>query len=114
MCYLLWITQTYTPHLLKGLLIMKEENGNALQTIFVVLFWALAILTWVPIGYGSYGPVPRIFGMPSWAVLALLIGFILFVVEWIYLFHTNLALTDSKLAVMLSALENNPETGVKS
>ncbi|MFZ3047399.1 MAG: DUF997 domain-containing protein [Desulfatirhabdiaceae bacterium] len=106
--------QNLYPHLLKGLLMMKEENGNALQPMFVVLFWALAILTWVPIGYGSYGPVSRIFGMPSWAVFALLFGVILFVVEWIYLFHTNLALTDSKLAVMLSALENNTETEVKS
>lgn len=83
---------------------MTEKTNNSQQTIFLVLFWILTILTWVPIGYGAYGPVDRILGMPSWAAYALLIGAILFVVEWIYLFNTNLTLTDAKLADILAEL----------
>jgi hypothetical protein len=84
---------------------MKEPTGNIQQTMFVVIFWALAVLTWCPIGYGGYGAVTRYFGMPSWAAIALLIGAVLFILEWIYMFHTDLALTDEKLATILKALE---------
>ncbi len=89
---------------------MKEPTGNIQQTVFMVIFWVLAILTWCPIGYGSYGTVSRYFGMPSWAAIALLIGAVLFILEWIYLFHTDLALTDEKLATILKALENHDAT----
>lgn len=86
---------------------MKEPTGNFQQTVFVVIFWVLAVLTWCPIGYGGYGPVSRLFSIPSWAAIALLIGAVLFIVEWIYMFHTDLALTDQKLATILKALENH-------
>lgn len=101
---MLLVIQNHTKE--KGMRMMKEPTGSIQQTVFMIIFWILAILTWCPIGYGGYGAVSRIFAMPSWAAIALMIGAALFVVEWIYLFHTDMALTDEKLTTMLKALEN--------
>ena len=84
---------------------MKEPTSRLQHHVFVISFWVLAVLTWCPIGYGGYGPVSRIFGVPSWAAIALLIGFFLFVLEWVYLFLTDNALTDEKLFTMLKSME---------
>lgn len=74
------------------------QNGTSLkQSIFLVVFAVFTLLCWCPIGYGAYGTPALIWGMPSWAVTALLIGAIMFVVELVYLFGTKLTLNDDQL-----------------
>ena len=91
---------------------MKQENGVWQNRAFVFAFLVLTLFCWCPLGYGSYGPVPRVFGIPSWAALALGFGAVLFVLEWIYLFHTKMAMNDEELSDIISQLKsvntNNP------
>jgi uncharacterized membrane protein YhdT len=91
---------------------VKQENGVRQNRAFVLAFLVLTLLCWCPLGYGSYGPVPRVVGIPSWAVLALAVGAVLFVLEWIYLFHTKMAMNDEELSDIISQLKsvntNNP------
>lgn len=93
---------------------MSNENKSK-ETVFMVLFVVFTVLCWCPVGYGSYGPVGRIMGIPSWAFILLLVGAILFVIEWVYLFVTDLALNDDDLEEIISALQadTNPKTQVK-
>ena len=78
-----------------------HKKNNAL---FSSLFLILTVLCWCPIGYGSYGEVGLIMGMPSWAFIMLVIGAVLFIIEWIYLFWTDLALYDEDLEDIIDAL----------
>ncbi len=84
---------------------MVSNKNKQKNTIFLVLFLILTVLCWCPIGYGSYGEVELIMGMPSWAFTMLIIGAILFVIEWIYLFRTDLALYDENLEEIVEALK---------
>ena len=84
---------------------MKQQSGTWQNRAFALAFLVLTLLCWCPLGYGSYGPVPRVFGIPSWAVTALAVGAVLFVVEWIYLFNTGLAMDDEELPGIISQLE---------
>ena len=84
---------------------MASNSKTTQKSIFGVLFCVLTLLCWCPIGYGSYGPVSKIFGMPSWAAMLLLIGAVLFLVEWIYLFQTDLALNDEDLDEIIEELK---------
>ncbi len=84
---------------------MKQENGIWQNRAFVFAFLVLTLLCWCPFGYGSYGPVPRFLGIPSWAVLALALGAVLFVLEWVYLFHTQMAMNDEELPDIISQLK---------
>ncbi|WP_419658620.1 hypothetical protein [Desulfosarcina variabilis] len=62
------------------------ENGPSLkQAVFLVVFAVVTLLCWCPIGYGAYGAPTLILGMPSWAVAALAIGAVMFVIELVYL-----------------------------
>ncbi len=49
--------------------------------------------------------MPRFLGVPSWAVLALAFGAVLFVLEWVYLFHTQMAMNDEELPDIISQLK---------
>ncbi|WP_300456917.1 DUF997 domain-containing protein [Desulfobacula sp.] len=80
--------------------------------IFLILFLVLTVFCWCPIGYGSYGKVGLIMGMPSWAFYMLVIGAVLFVIEWVYLFYTDLALYDEDLEEIMMALEKTTTTQV--
>ena len=84
-------------------------NGKGKNTIYVVIFSIFTLFTWCPLGYGQYGPVGRIMGMPSWAALALLIGFIFFIVEWFYLFYSGQALDDAELNNILIELRKQKQ-----
>jgi hypothetical protein len=84
---------------------MASNESKKKNTSFLILFFVLTVLCWCPIGYGSYGEVGLIMGMPSWAFIMLLIGAVLFVIEWIYLFGTDLALYDEDLEEIMDALE---------
>lgn len=76
----------------------KKEPG------FLMVFIVLTLFCWCPIGYGSYGEVDLILGMPSWAFYLLLIGALLFVLQWFYLFQTDLALYDRDVEDIVETL----------
>ncbi len=83
---------------------MKKKRSPRTRRIFIIAFLALTFLCWCPWLYGPYGPTKRILGVPSWAVLAAVFGVILFVLEWIYLFLTGIAMTDEELPEIISEL----------
>lgn len=84
------------------------QNGSSLkQAVFLVVFAVFTLLCWCPIGYGAYGTPTLIWGMPSWAVTALLIGAIMFAVEMVYLFGTRLALTDDQLPDIVQKIKTD-------
>lgn len=84
---------------------MKEKTGNWQNGAFVVAFLVLTLFCWCPLGYGQYGPVGRIVGIPSWAVFAFAFAAALFVLEWVYLFQTRMAMNDEELPGIVSQLE---------
>jgi hypothetical protein len=57
------------------------------------------------LGYGVYGPVVRILGIPYWAVLALVWAAILCLLQWIYLFRTPWSMSDEQLPDLMAQLE---------
>ncbi len=93
---------------------MKQKNGTWQNRAFVLAFLVLTLLCWCPLGYGSYGQVPRFLGIPSWAVMALGLGAVLFALEWIYLFHTQMAMNDEELPGIISQLETVDTDGPAS
>jgi len=72
---------------------------------FLMVFVALTVFCWSPVGYGRYGEVGMIFGMPSWAFYLLVIGALLFVLQWVYLFQTDLALYDRDVEHIVETLK---------
>jgi hypothetical protein len=84
---------------------MTQKTITWLNGAFVLAFLVLTLFCWCPLGYGQYGPVGRLLGMPSWAVLAFAFAAALFVVEWVYLFRTPMAMNDELLPGIVSQLE---------
>jgi len=89
---------------------MTSNPNKKKNRVFLILFFVLTVLCWCPIGYGSYGQVGLIMGMPSWAFTMLIIGAVLFLIEWVYLFQTDLALYDEDLEEIIAALEKTANT----
>ncbi len=85
---------------------MKQKKSVWVNYFFVFAFVVLTFFCWCPLLYSSYGPSKRIFGIPSWAVLAFVFGAVLFVLEWIYLFVTRRAMSDEELGDVVSELAN--------
>jgi hypothetical protein len=83
---------------------MKQKSGAWQNRAFVLAFLVLTFFCWCPLGYGTYGLVPRFLGIPSWAMLALAVGAVLFVLEWIYLFHSRMAMNDDEIPDIISQL----------
>jgi hypothetical protein len=83
---------------------METQDKSWQGMMFKVAFTVLTVLVWCPLGYGQYGEVARSFGMPNWAVMALSLGVLLFLLEWIYLFMTDLALNDASLSNIMHEL----------
>ena len=83
---------------------MSEKANKKKNLGFLVVFVVLTLFCWCPIGYGSYGEVDLILGMPSWAFYLLLIGALLFVLQWVYLFQTDLALYDRDVENIVETL----------
>jgi protein-S-isoprenylcysteine O-methyltransferase Ste14 len=83
---------------------MSAKANKRKKLGFLIVFVVLTILCWCPIGYGRYGEVALIMGMPSWAFVLLLIGALLFVLQWVYLFKTDLALYDRDVEEIVDAL----------
>ncbi len=83
---------------------MKENRSAWSNRFFIIAFLVLTFFCWCPFFYGSYGPAERILGVPAWAVLAFAFGAVLFILEWIYLFFTRHALSDTELPKIVSDL----------
>ncbi len=84
---------------------MNQKTGTWQNRAFGVGFLVLTLFCWCPLGYGQYGEVGRILGIPPWAVLAFAFAAALFVLEWIYLFRTPMAMNDEELPGIVSQLE---------
>ena len=84
---------------------MNQKTGTWQNGAFVFAFLVLTLFCWCPLGYGQYGPVERILGIPIWAVLAFAFAAALFVLEWFYLFRTSMAMNDEELPGIVSQLE---------
>lgn len=84
---------------------MKKKSTR----IYMAVFTVLTVMTWSPLGYGSYGTASRIFGMPEWAVTALLAGVVLFALEWFFLFFSGRALDDKDVDELIWILKSTQE-----
>ncbi len=80
--------------------------------VYLALFALLTIMCWSPYGYGSYGPAERTFGMPTWTVVALAAGTLLFILEWIFLFFSGLALEDEEVSELVASLRSAQDDSV--
>ena len=74
---------------------------------FLMVFVVLTVFCWSPVGYGRYGEVGLVLGMPSWAFYLLVVGALLFVLQWVYLFQTDLALYDRDVEHIVETLKKN-------
>jgi uncharacterized membrane protein YhdT len=84
---------------------MKKKKTR----MYLAVFTLLTLMTWSPLGYGSHGPTERIFGMPDWAVIALLAAVVLFVLEWYFLFFSGLAIDDKEIDETLASLKSDQD-----
>jgi hypothetical protein len=84
---------------------MEHKKRLLWNRLFIAAFLVLTLFCWCPLGYGSYGDVNRILGVPAWVVWAFVIGIGLFVLEWVYLFQSRLTLTDKDLSDIVPELE---------
>ena len=83
---------------------MKRSNSPWVNRLFILAFSVLTFFCWCPLLYASYGPSERIWGVPTWALLAASFGVTLFALEWIYLFATHITVTDDELGDIVSQL----------
>jgi membrane protease YdiL (CAAX protease family) len=76
---------------------MNTTHSKWKFRIYHAAFIILTFLCWSPLLYGSYGKTGLIFSIPSWAAIALFIGVVLVALQWFYLFHSGLAMSDDTL-----------------
>jgi hypothetical protein len=82
---------------------MNPKKGTHLKRAFVIAFLVLTSLCWCPWAYGTV--TGRVLSIPTWAVLAYVFAAALFVLEWVFLFLTGLAVGDDDLSAIVSDLE---------
>jgi len=82
---------------------MKPNRAAWLTRAFVIGFLVLTSLCWCPWAYGTL--TGRMLRIPTWAVLAYVFAAALFVLEWVFLFLTGLAVSDEDLAGVIADLE---------
>ena len=84
---------------------MSDKNSKSPWTMraYVIAFVVLTSLCWCPWAYGTL--TGRALSIPVWAVLAFVFAAALFVLEWVFLFCSGLAVSDEKLAGIISDLE---------
>jgi len=70
---------------------------------FVIAFLVLTSLCWCPWAYGTV--TGRTFSIPTWAVLAYVCAAALFLLEYVFLFHSGLAVDDDALPRIIADLE---------
>ena len=70
---------------------------------FIAGFIILTSLCWCPWAYGHI--TGRTLAIPTWAVWAYICAAALFVLEWVFLFASGLAVSDEDLPGIISDLE---------
>ena len=70
---------------------------------FIIGFVILTSLCWCPWAYGTI--TGRTLSIPTWAVWAYVCAAALFVLEWVFLFASGLAVDDEDLPGIISDLE---------
>ena len=83
---------------------MRQGSIMRRHPVCVLISVVLTFFCWCPLGYGRYGEVARVLGVPYWVVLAFLFGVALFVLEWVYLFRSGEAMDDEDLPKVFSEL----------
>lgn len=84
---------------------MKQKDSVWGNRAFVLAFLVLTFFCWCPLGYGAYGEAERFLGVPSWAAAAVGLSAVLFVLEWVYLFHSGMAMRDEDIPDIISQLQ---------
>ena len=82
---------------------MNRKRNAWGKRAFVVAFLVLTSLCWCPWAYGT--AEGRMFGIPTWAVLAYVFAAVLFLLEWVFLFRTGMAVSDEDLSRIVAELE---------
>ena len=82
---------------------MDLEKRIRARRVFVIVFIVLTSLCWCPWAYGTV--TGRTLAIPTWAVLAYACATALFLVEWVFLFLTGLAVRDDEVAGIVSELD---------
>jgi hypothetical protein len=82
---------------------MRPKRNPWATRAFLVAFLILTSLCWCPWAYGTVEG--RVLSIPFWAVLAYVFAAALFVLEWVFLFRSGLAVSDEDLPNILSDLE---------
>ena len=70
---------------------------------FIIGFIILTSLCWCPWAYGHI--TGRTLAIPTWAIGAYICAAALFVLEWVFLFVSGMAITDEDLPKIISDLE---------
>lgn len=84
---------------------MEKEKNKSLQMFFWISFVILTFMLWLPVGYGSYGAVRLIIGLPSWAFIALTAGAIFVILQWIFFFNSNLSTNDDDVQKIINDIK---------
>ena len=82
---------------------MNKKKCIWSKRAFVIAFIVLTSLCWCPWAYGTV--TGRVLSIPTWAVLAYVFAGALWVLQWIFLFLTGLAVSDEELPGIISELE---------
>ena len=81
---------------------MSRNRSARAKRAFVLAFAVLTSLCWCPWAYGTL--TGRVLSIPTWAVVAYGVAAVLFVVEWVFLFVSGLAVSDEELPGIVSEL----------
>ncbi|HUT31842.1 MAG TPA: DUF997 domain-containing protein [Planctomycetota bacterium] len=82
---------------------MGRKRNAWTSRAFLGAFIVLTSLCWCPWAYGTLAG--RVLGIPTWAVVAYGVAAALFVLEWVYLFCSGLAVSDEELPAIVSELK---------
>ena len=82
---------------------MNEKKRPGVMRAYVIAFLVLTSLCWCPWAYGFI--TGRALAIPGWAVLAFVFAAVLFVLEWVFLFFSGLAVDDENLPRIISELK---------
>ncbi len=82
---------------------MDKKRSPWPQRAFILAFVLLTSLVWCPWAYGT--ATGRTLSIPTWAVIAYSVAAALFVLEWVFLFVSGLAVSDEALVTTVAELE---------
>jgi len=82
---------------------MNRKKSVWGKRAFIAGFIILTSLCWCPWAYGTL--TGRTLAIPTWAVWAYICAAALFVLEWVFLFISQMAITDEELPGVIRDLE---------